>query len=69
MALLFRKVAKHLIPSLLICLRTCRGMWLRPELLFALNEFLMVWSSSAGVICYVLGFASGVYTSSGSVWS
>ena len=68
MALLFRKFAILFIPSALMCFRTCSGIWLRPELIFALNACLMVWVSLAGVMCYVSGVASGVYNSSGNVW-
>jgi hypothetical protein len=59
----------HLIPSSLICLMICNGIWLRPELLLALNACLIVCESSAGVIYYVAGVASGVYSSYGSVLS
>ena len=61
----------HLIPSAPICFRIWSGIWLKPELLFALNAFLIVYVSSAGVICSAPGVASGEYISSGSVssWS
>jgi hypothetical protein len=65
MALLFRNDAIRVIPSALICFKICSGIWLRPELLFALKACLMVCVSSAGVMYYVA--VSGVYVSSGIV--
>jgi hypothetical protein len=59
----------HFIPASLRCLRIYNGIWLRPELLLALNACLIVCVSSAGVIYYVAGVASGVYSSYGSVLS
>jgi hypothetical protein len=53
------------IPSTLMCLSTCSGISLRPELLFALKACCSVYLSSSGVICCVVGSVTGMYSSSG----
>ena len=69
MALLFRNDATRAIPSPLMYLSSCSGIWLKPELLLALNAWFIVFVSSAGVMCCTSLFAIGMYPSSGIVVS
>lgn len=68
-ALLFRNEATHAIPFALICFNNWSGIWLNPELLFALKANCRVCVSSSGVICCVVGFVTGAYSASGTLVS
>jgi hypothetical protein len=64
-ALSFMNVAMHSTPAGPRCFSICSGMQLNPELLLALKLFFITAVSSAGVMCYVCGLASGANSSAG----